>query len=310
MNNVLNQVISKKKYLRYIKISKKNTANNVVQIYLVMKEVKNCPCCGEEILAVAKKCKHCGEWLEKEAVTKQKKMLECLACAEQVEDGLQICPHCNESVGITSKHNAYEASLPYGLPKQVYLFLMLVAIIAIVFEFIGIIGAVGRDAGQPAPPVDYFVSGLFWTYLMLGLRKHYVTMQIAKPLPFIVLIIFGIALYLLSILYTVEYNAFRPDLDILETILIFYFLILIPVIIFYFVIGNQLSRRKDSSKVGLMFIIYPIIIIIATIATIIGDLFYFDYSHIVGDVIEHMLGIVFYIILFSFFRNQRSNQLR
>ena len=29
-----------------------------------MAETKNCPYCGEEILAVAKKCKHCGEWLD------------------------------------------------------------------------------------------------------------------------------------------------------------------------------------------------------------------------------------------------------
>lgn len=28
------------------------------------KATKKCPCCGEEILEVAKKCKHCGEWLE------------------------------------------------------------------------------------------------------------------------------------------------------------------------------------------------------------------------------------------------------
>lgn len=29
-----------------------------------MPETKNCPYCGEEILVVAKKCKHCGEWLD------------------------------------------------------------------------------------------------------------------------------------------------------------------------------------------------------------------------------------------------------
>ena len=29
-----------------------------------MEKTKRCPYCGEEILAIAKKCKHCGEWLD------------------------------------------------------------------------------------------------------------------------------------------------------------------------------------------------------------------------------------------------------
>ena len=36
-----------------------------------MEETQKCPYCGEEILATAKKCKHCGEWLE-EAQSDQK----------------------------------------------------------------------------------------------------------------------------------------------------------------------------------------------------------------------------------------------
>lgn len=33
----------------------------------------SCPFCGEEILTTAKKCKHCKEWLEKEAESEKEK---------------------------------------------------------------------------------------------------------------------------------------------------------------------------------------------------------------------------------------------
>ena len=36
-----------------------------------MEKTKNCPYCGEEIMADARKCKHCGEWLDEDFVKEQ-----------------------------------------------------------------------------------------------------------------------------------------------------------------------------------------------------------------------------------------------
>lgn len=44
-----------------------NTESNINSVTptSTSQPTKRCPYCGEEILAVAKKCKHCGEWLNK-----------------------------------------------------------------------------------------------------------------------------------------------------------------------------------------------------------------------------------------------------
>ena len=41
-----------------------------------MSDTKNCPYCGEEVLIAAKKCKHCGEWLNKISVDASKKIVD------------------------------------------------------------------------------------------------------------------------------------------------------------------------------------------------------------------------------------------
>ncbi len=72
-----------------------------------MEGTKRCPYCGEEILAVARKCKHCGEWLDKEEPKKEeKKMVACPVCGEDIEEGTEVCPYCHERVNACGSSKA------------------------------------------------------------------------------------------------------------------------------------------------------------------------------------------------------------
>lgn len=58
----------------------------------------DCPMCGEEIKSLAKKCKHCGEFLAKaaEAVI-QPENKDCPACGEEIKFIAKKCKHCGEN---------------------------------------------------------------------------------------------------------------------------------------------------------------------------------------------------------------------
>ncbi len=58
------------------------------EIYCQMTNNTKCPFCGEEIQITAKKCKHCGEWLNN----------HCPICGELISETSKICPECNTPI--------------------------------------------------------------------------------------------------------------------------------------------------------------------------------------------------------------------
>jgi len=55
--------------------------------------VKQCPYCAETILASARKCKHCGEFLDRATAG-----TFCTECGQPLTAGLKFCGECGKSV--------------------------------------------------------------------------------------------------------------------------------------------------------------------------------------------------------------------
>ena len=63
--------------------------------------MKTCKYCGGEVIDTAKKCKHCGKWLNKESETTQIKNIQ------KMNTEIKTCPHCGKTVLPTVKKCKY-----------------------------------------------------------------------------------------------------------------------------------------------------------------------------------------------------------
>lgn len=99
------------------------------------KPKKRCPYCGEEILAVAKKCRHCGEWLDKDNSTKQ---IVCPICGEMIDDGLETCPICHEKIKENKQNLRADTSISHYLiaNKKILIIASLVVLLTIIIFFV------------------------------------------------------------------------------------------------------------------------------------------------------------------------------
>jgi predicted nucleic acid-binding Zn ribbon protein len=273
-------------------------------------DTKQCPYCGEEILAVAKKCKHCGEWLDKEANVHQKKMTECPVCAEEIEEDLKICPHCKEMLEKKQEVTRQEVTIENLSPPN-YRVLSILCYVAVFFEVISGVQGLGlkKAAGGGIAKIITGVAiltpewltiicgGFLFIYLIMGLRKHYRMTHANKPIPFIALICLCIGVYFGGLIAAFAVDA---DEDVLVAIVIIAFLIAIPAFILQFIVGLQLKNRlKKAASIGVLMMISAIVPLIVTIVEIgLSE----DEKLPVSTVIGSVLSIIFYLVLRAFFK--------
>lgn len=222
-------------------------------------ESGKCPYCGEDILAAAKKCKHCGEWLAPQKT--ESETLLSPSCTTEKES-----PTERPLSPIPSKHSGINPEW-LGLICWTTIFTTIISSSQTLLESCPHLkgkflwGACLWIARSVPEWLVIIADGTLWVLLIMSLRTLFQRYAPAKKAPFIALICLMIGLYLCTLI-----ACFIEDEDISATFsLLFGIPLIITVQILTFITGIRFREFTPFRFFGTLLMIYavaPILLLI------------------------------------------------
>lgn len=219
-------------------------------------ELKACPYCGETILATAKKCKHCGEWLVQPSV---------------------VNSNTPQSASVGIKRPMVVTNPPRS--KNYMIVLVVWIMVAL-----GLLKSVTKTSFVGIDVMDY-MDDIVFIYFMFGMKK-YAQYKGIYSIAFSWVIGLSIALLFASLVSEV--------LWIIG--LIFMALLIIPYYVFLFGMRNAFKRAKEQYLAAsfMVYLIISFVILFLVLCAVLSDVDERIYSFF--TVIECFINLCFYAI--------------
>ena len=230
-------------------------------------ETKQCPYCGEEIMKAAKKCRHCGEWLPVEQTKTAPSNTQIQSQVNVAEDWkelpnagiLQLACWITWALEFISTIQNYDSKLD------------------------SILGSILQFFADNIPDWIILIAlGIMWFILIMGLRTYCQIRNIGK-MPFIALVCLMVGAYLITLT-----GCFVEDEDLaLLCLILFAFPLIVALSILELIIGIKLHKSDSTRRLGMWFMIYAIIPIVAMIVEL--GLWSGETQMIVTSIVEFII---------------------
>ncbi len=230
-------------------------------------ETKQCPYCGEEIMKAAKKCRHCGEWLPVEQTKTAPSNTQIQSQVNVAEDWkelpnagiLQLACWITWALEFISTIQNYDSKLDSFLGSILQFF-----------------------ADNIPDWIILIALGIMWFILIMGLRTYCQIRNIGK-MPFIALVCLMVGAYLITLT-----GCFVEDEDLaLLCLILFAFPLIVALSILELIIGIKLHKSDSTRRLGMWFMIYAIIPIVAMIVEL--GLWSGETQMIVTSIVEFII---------------------